>query len=129
MTLQPLLRLVTTHPQLVVDHLEAYAGLLDEETGAALSTLKRRTVLGVVALVLMSVGAVLGGVALMLWAVMPTPSDRLWWVLAVVPAAPIAGALACLAFRGPGGKPFADLRKQLAADWAMFREVASHEHA
>ena len=122
MSIQPLLRLMAAQPHLLVDHLEAYAALVEEELGTATSTLKRRWLLNAISLGLLSVGVVFGGVALMLWAVVPIPSNGMSWVLLVVPALPVAAALVCLASRGHVTPAFGDLRQQIAADFQMLRD-------
>jgi len=69
----------------------------------------------------------LTGVALMLWAVTPANQAPALWALAVVPLPPFALALACLiAARRPSQEQaFSHLRRQAAADMAMFREARS----
>lgn len=130
MSIQPLLRLVATRPHLLVDHVDAYAALVDEEISVAVSDWKRRTLLNAVALSLLAVGGMLGGVALMLDAVVSTPSRENGWVLVVVPAIPIVVALLCLIARARSRQhAFSDVRQQLAADLKMLREVCSPERA
>jgi uncharacterized membrane protein YqjE len=122
--------LVATQPQLLGDHVEAYAALVSEEMGEAVSVWKRRVLLSAIALGLLAVGAMLSGVALMLWAVTPTPNIRAAWVLVVVPAVPLVVALLCLlAFQRETPRAFADVKQQLAADFTMLREVSSPERA
>jgi hypothetical protein len=125
MSIHPLLLLIATKPELLADHFEAYAELVGEETGKAVSVWKRRLVLNVVALCLVAVCAVLGGVAIMLWAMIPAPNLRAPWILIAVPAVPAAVALLCLFVgRNEGPSVFADVKRQLAADLAMLREVS-----
>jgi hypothetical protein len=72
----------------------------------------------------------LGGVALMLWAVIPTPNIRAAWALVIVPAVPIVVSLLCLlACQREMPRAFADVKQQLAADFTMLREVSSPEPA
>lgn len=125
MSIHPLLRLIATKPELLADHFEAYAELVGEEAGKAVSAWKRRLVLNVVALCLVAVCAVLGGVAIMLWAMIPAPNLRAPWILIAVPAVPAAVALLCLFVgRSEGPRVFADVKRQLAADLAVLREVS-----
>ena len=126
MTIHPLLRLVATQPQLLADHAEAYAGLVGEEMGRTAAVWKQRVVLNMVALSLVAVATVLGGVALMLWAVMPAAQIQAPWALIAAPVVPLVLALYCLfAGRRQGGASFADLKQQLAADLSMLREVSA----
>ena len=125
-----MLRLVATQPQLLADHVEAYAALVNDEMGDAVSAWTRRVLLSAVALGLLGVGAVLGGVALMFWAVMPALDVPAIWALLMVPAVPIAVSLLCLlACRRELPSAFADMKQQFAVDFAMLREVSSPEHA
>ena len=130
MSIHPLLRLVATQPQLLADHVEAYAALVNEEMGNAVSVWKRRVLLNAIALGLLAVGVMLGGVALMLWAVIPTPNIRAAWALVIVPAVPLVVSLLCLlACQRETPLAFADVKQQLAADFMMLREVSSPERA
>ncbi len=124
--IHPLLRLVATQPQLLADHAEAYAGLVGEELSRSTSEWKRRVVLSAVALCLLGVAAVLGGVALMLWAVTPAANLQAPWALIAAPLVPAVIAAVCLlASRSSPGDTFAGLRQQLAADLSMLREVSA----
>lgn len=125
MQIHPLLRLVATQPELLVDHAGAYAGLVGEELGKTAAAWKLRVVLNVVALSLLAVSAVLAGVALMLWAIVPAAQVQAAWALIAAPAAPAVLAIGCaLAGREKYASAFADINKQLAADLAMLREVS-----
>lgn len=122
--MHPLLRLIATHPKLLIDHVEAYADLLNEEIGHASSGFKRRTLLLAVALFSLGVAVVLVGMALMLWAVIPIPQMAAPWALIAVPLLPIVIASACLgAARRQTKASFANLRNQFRADMGMLREV------
>ena len=91
-----MLRLVVTQPQLLAGHVEAYAALVREEMGEAVSVWKQRVLLSVIALSLLAVGAMLGGVAMMLGAVITPPNNHAAWALAIVPAVPLVASLLCL---------------------------------
>lgn len=124
---QPLLRLVSTRPELLGDHAQAYAELFASEVSSAGASLKRQVLLTGLGLCGIGVGAVLVGVALMLWAVTPAAHAPLLWVLVCVPLPPILLAVACLvAAHWPGREEaFGQLRRQAAADMALFREASS----
>jgi len=124
--IHPLLRLIATEPQLLGDHVEAYAELVGEEvqkTGAAWSM---RLALYAAALSLAGVGLVLTGVALMFWAALPPSGFQAPWVLIAVPVVTFLLAAACFLFarRKPTESAFDNVRKQLSADMAMLREVS-----
>lgn len=125
--MHPLLHLIATRPQMLADHAEAYAELVTSEIGAVSASLKRRAVLGAVALCCLGVAAVLAGVAVMLWAVIPQSSMHAPWALLVAPLVPLGIALICLLMARPAGDvgPFDNVRQQLQADMVMFREVSA----
>lgn len=124
--IHPLLRLVATQPQLLADHAEAYAGLVGEEIGRSVTSVKQRLLLNAVALCLVGVAAVLTGVALMLWAVIPVAGMQAPWALIAAPAVPAVIALICvIAGRQKPADAFADLKQQLAADLVMLRDVST----
>ena len=125
--LHPLLHLVATQPQLLADHAEAYADMVAAEVGAASAAWKRQALLNAVALCCLGVAAVLAGVALMLWAVIPAADIQAPWALIAAPLLPIAVALGCLwaARARTGGSAFDKLRQQLKADILMLREVSA----
>ncbi len=122
----PLLRLVATQPQLLLDHAEAYADLLSEEIDHLSGAWTRRALLHAVALCSVVVASVLAGVALMLWAIVPFAEMQAPWALVTAPLLPIAVAIACLvAARQPSNQAFDQLRKQLKADMGMLREESA----
>ncbi len=124
--IHPLLRLVATQPQLLADHAEAYAGLVGDELGRTVASFKQRLLLKAVALGLIAVTAILAGVALMLWAVIPAASMQAPWALIAAPGVPAVVAVLCLlVVRQPAVDTFAELRQQLAADLVMLREVSA----
>jgi hypothetical protein len=126
--IHPLLRLIATQPQLLADHAEAYADLLGEEIGAATARWKRQAVLAAVGLCLIGVSAVLGGVALMFWAVMRPEDIQAPWALVVAPLLPLAIAIGCFVAANRSSvpsSPFDNLRQQMRSDVAMLREVST----
>lgn len=125
--IHPLFLLIATRPQLLADHAEAYAELVATEVGHVSAAWKRRALLYAVALGCLVVAAVLAGVALMLWAVIPVASMQAPWVLIVAPLLPVAVAGGCLlAARSPGDSSgFDSIRQQMKADLAMLREVGT----
>jgi hypothetical protein len=125
--LHPLLHLVATQPQLLADHAEAYAELVAAEIESVSGEWKRRAALNAAALCCLGVAAVLAGVALMLWAVVPAADIQAPWALLAAPAVPAIAAAICLtAARAPAGNAggFDKLRQQLHADIVMLREAA-----
>jgi hypothetical protein len=125
--IQPLLHLIATQPQLLADHAQAYGELVAAESSKALAAWKRQVMLNAVALCCMGVAAVLAGVALMLWAVVPEAHVYAPWALIAVPLPPVAVALWCLAAaRAKGeGSAFDSVRRQIKADFVMMRDLSA----
>ncbi len=125
--IHPLLRLIATEPQILGDHVEAYAELVGDEVKKTSSAWATRLGLYLAALCLLGVGLVFTGVALMLWAALPPSGFQAPWVLVAVPAVTVVAALLCaiLARRSPIENAFDNVKKQLSADMAMLREVSA----
>ena len=127
MTAHPLLRMLAEQPQLLGEHLAAYAALLAAEGAAAVSATRRRVALQLIAAACGTLAVGLAGVALMLWAALSADvfSSATGWVLFAVPAVPAGvGLWLWRAARPPAGsEAFAALKRQGAADLALLREV------
>lgn len=124
--LPPWLKLVTGQPQLLAEHAEAYAELLQAEAVALSTAWRRQAVLGALAVGNAAVGTVLAGVALMLWATTPPAQWQAPWLLLAVPLLPLAAAVGCALLarqRTAAAAPFGSLRQQLRADWGLLRET------
>lgn len=124
--IHPLLRLITSEPHLLGDHVEAYADLVGEEAKKTASAWSLRLGLYAAALCLVGVALVLTGVAIMLWAAVPAGDLHSPWVLVAVPAITFALAVACILYArsSPVESAFDNVKKQLSADMAMLREVS-----
>ena len=125
--IHPLLRLAATEPQLLGDHVEAYASLVGEEVGKVSTSVITRVVLYAAAALMAAVGLVLIGVALLLVSAIPSSEYPAGWALVVVPLAPFLIAAGCVMYARskPTEKPFDNIKKQLNADMAMLREVTA----
>lgn len=124
--IHPLLHLIATRPHLIAEHAEAYAELAADELSRAAAAWKLRIALQAIGVGLIAVAAILGGVALMLWAVTPPNELHAPWALIVAPLAPLVVALGCLARAGkPVDSAFGNLREQMRADLVMLREVSA----
>ncbi len=121
--MHPLLTLLATRPQLLADHAQAYAGLFHEEFGQSFATWRRWAMLQAAALCCLSVAAVLGGVAAMLWAVTPPLLVQAAWILWAMPLLPLLVAILCVwaASRQSPPDAIGNLGRQLGADMAMLR--------
>ena len=122
----PLLRLIATRPQLLLDHCEAYADLVVAEATVASSYWTQKAVLTVAAACSLGVALILTGVAVMIWAVTPVITGPITLALTGAPLVPWILALGCVVAarkHGTGGS-MAVLREQLSADMALLREKA-----
>ncbi|MEN9484500.1 hypothetical protein HZU83_20460 [Sphaerotilus montanus] len=122
-----LLHLITTRPQLLVDHAQAYAELANADLDAVTSAWKRQLRLAAAALCGAAVATVLAGVALMLWAVIPAAQIEAPWALVAAPLLPALVALGCvLAARADSERQaFGNLKEQVQADLLMLRQVGA----
>ncbi len=123
--MHPLLQLIATKPQLLFDHAEAYGELVTSEAKYISALWKRRALLMAIALCSLGVGAVLAGVALMLWAVIPASQIQAPWALLVAPLLPLTLAAACIVYARSHAETnaFSTIREQVNADLTMLREV------
>lgn len=123
---RPLFRLATSEPQLLADHVEAYAELAASELRAAGALWQRRLALRLLGAAGFMVALLLAGVALMLWALFPAGGIDQPWALAVVPLVPAVLGLwaSAKAPAAPAAEAFAVLRRQWAADAALLREAS-----
>jgi uncharacterized membrane protein YqjE len=124
--IHPLLRLLATQPHLIADHAHAYGSLLGEEIGKTTTAWKTRMVLLSIAAFMAVVAVILGGVALMLWAVIDPSTIRAPWALIAAPAVPLLVAVGCgWVARRPPQDSFKDFKQQLAADIELLREAGA----
>ncbi|WP_173123529.1 phage holin family protein [Pseudaquabacterium terrae] len=121
----PMLKLLATQPELLAEHVAAYAELASAEASEAAQGLRQRTLLGGLAALLALLGLIFSGVAALLLAALPLREMPLPWVLLAVPAVPLIAALGCwLRMRTKPSTPkFVQLRQQVAADTALLREA------
>lgn len=125
--LPPLLHLITSQPQLLADHAEAYADLLGMEAARACLRWKQRLVLGAGVVCGVAVAVVLAGVAVMLAAVLPPDESQARWVLAATPLLPLLVAAGCgwaLNDHRESGV-FDSVKSQIKADLLMLREASA----
>lgn len=98
--IHPIVRLIATEPQLLAEHVGAYAALISDEAHHVQQRWTLKILLTALAVFFVSVAVVLAGVAIMLWAVTPSLTDSARWALAGAPAVPaLAGIVAGLAAR------------------------------
>lgn len=124
--MHPVIRLAIAHPGLLAEHAAAYAGLFSEELAGGTERVMRRLGCQLLAGACLVAGAVLAGVALMLWGTQPDGATQRSWLFLLVPAAPLlaGAALAWLGRSRAEPRPFAVLREQLSADAELLRDAS-----
>ena len=123
----PLIRLLATKPDLLADHLGGYAALVGAQASQAQTALVSRAALLAAVAGSLALGLGLGGVALLLLAVVPMANMPLPWLLAAVPALPllVAAGCWCVLQQRPQAWSMDALRTQWAADAALLREAGN----
>lgn len=117
----PIFSVLVSRPELVLEHLSGYATLAQEEASCAGSELGKRGIAWAACAVGALLFLVFAGVALMLGAL----HQDFHWALVVVPAVPLALAVAAfMKAREPlPAVAFAELRRQLDADAQALRTL------
>jgi fatty acid desaturase len=125
--MHPMLHLIASRPSLLAQHAGAYAELVNAELQVFIASGKRRALLMATALFSVGVAAVLAGVALMLWSVLPQANLQAPWALVLVPVLPALLSVVCfLSARSPSSTSgFDNLRAQVQADMALLTESGS----
>lgn len=123
--MHPLLHLIASRPQWLAEHGQAYAELAAEEADSLVGNWRRGAMLAAVTLVSAAAAAVLAGVALMLWAVVPEAQIQAPWALWLVPmpALALAGCCQWAQWRTEPAPAFAVTRRQFQADLALLRDM------
>lgn len=93
--IHPLFQTLAMRPELLVQHLGAYAQLALVEASETTERLRLRALLVALLTVCAALGLGLGDMALLLLGAMPLAQMPAAWVLAVVPAVPLLLALGC----------------------------------
>jgi hypothetical protein len=119
----PIISVLVSKPELLLDHVAGYAALMKEEASTVGGEVAKRALAWGVALVALVVFLVLAGVAVMLGAV----GDRFSWALVFTPAVPLAIAIAAamVARRRLPEKAFSELKAQLDADAQALRAIGA----
>ena len=127
MILHPLFKTLATRPELLAEHAGAYLQLASAEAAEVALRLRLRCLLAAAALACAALALVLGGMALLLLAVLPLDQMPAPWALAAAPAVPLFGAagLWTAQRRQVLDLSFALLREQLALDRQLLGAVGS----
>ncbi|MBP6765852.1 MAG: hypothetical protein KA141_12680 [Rubrivivax sp.] len=125
--LHPALHVLATRPLWLAEHAEAYSDLAAAELADAATQARWAVTRAAVGLCALGVAATLAGVALMLWAVLPSLPPATAWALWAAPGAPLAVALLvwALQLRAARVSCFSVLRQQWQADLALLRGAAA----
>ncbi len=125
--MHPMLHLIASRPSLLAQHAGAYAELVNAEVQAFIAAGKRRALMTALALFSVGASAVLAGVAVMLWGVMPQAAMQAPWALVAVPVVPALVGLICFlsAKNSSGTAGFDNLRAQVQADMALLTEAGA----
>lgn len=121
----PLLKMLAMRPELMAEHLGAYAQLAAAEASEATAQLRHRALLTTATALLTLLGLGLAGAALLLLGALPLDGMPAPWLLLLVPLVPLGAAAACwMALKNqPAGTPFMQLRQQLSLDAALMHEA------
>ncbi|HEX2548026.1 MAG TPA: hypothetical protein VHL79_24290 [Ramlibacter sp.] len=119
----PIFSVLITKPELVMEHVAGYASLMREEASSVGVEVAKRAVAWAVTLFSLLVFLILAGVAAMLAAI----QDQFHWSLLVVPAIPLALAVAgfMAARKRLPEKAFSELKAQLDADAQTLRAIGA----
>jgi hypothetical protein len=118
--------LLLSQPNLLASHMSHYAMLMRDETELAIAYLRYRTIMWVTFLGCSLLFIGLLGVALLLWGTMPAQTQSHAWVLWLVPATPLLGAI-CSLFalqRKPPVPLWNELQMQISTDMALLNNHA-----
>ena len=109
-------------PDLVIDHLSAYAALFTQEAGQASQTLVNRALIGLIAVMSGAIGVVLSGTALMLGIL----QNQFHWILVAVPGVMLLCAFVAMAWTKQAvfAGHFSNIKSQFLSDAQALR-VAS----
>ncbi|WP_341907157.1 hypothetical protein [Polaromonas sp. YR568] len=121
--LHPIFSTLAQRPDLVVEHLSAYAALARQEASSASGKWLTRAMAWVLTALLLVVFLGLTGTALMLGVL----QDRFHWVLVLVPGCVLAAALLAwrLASKPQTSQDFVELKSQLDSDMQALRVLGS----
>ena len=120
--MHPLCLTIVRRPDLVFDHLSAYAALLTHEAGEAGHSLVNRALLWAFVVMAGAIGLVLSGTALMLGVL----QNQFHWILVGVPGVVVFCAFVALARAKQAvlSKHFSNIQSQLLSDAQALRAAA-----
>lgn len=122
--MHPLCLTIIRRPDLIVDHLSAYAALFQQEANLASLAMVNRVLIWFIAGLSAAICVVLSGTALMLGVL----QNQFHWILVAVPGVMAFCALGALAWtRQPVlADHFSNVKSQLSSDASALRAAAGH---
>jgi hypothetical protein len=123
--MHPLFLTIIRRPDLLVDHISAYADLLTKEASEASHSLVNRALLWLIAVMSFAIAVVLFGTALMLGVL----QDKFHWILVAVPSVMLLCAIVGLirAKRPTTTEHLSNIKSQFFNDSQALRMAAGHE--
>lgn len=123
--MHPLFLTIIRRPDLVANHLSAYAALIKQETNQASKALVSCVLVWVIAVLSVAICVLLAGTALMLGVL----QNQFHWILVAVPGAMALCALGAFAWAKQSvmSGHFANIKSQLSSDASALRVAAGHE--
>ena len=120
--IHPIISVLVSKPELVLEHVAGYAALVREEAASAGAQVARRAIAWGIALVGLLLFLVLAGVAIMIGA-----TQGFHWALVIVPGLALAVAVAGLlaARKRMPEDTFTELKAQLDADAQGLRAIGA----
>jgi len=121
--LHPIFSVLVNRPELVIDHVAAYAALVQEETSSVSGEVAKRAIAWAAVVVGALVFLVLAGVAAMLGVM----HERFHWILVVAPGIPLLLSVVAwtIARQRLPAQAFAELKAQLDADAHTLRTLGA----
>jgi cytochrome bd-type quinol oxidase subunit 2 len=123
--MHPLCMTIIRRPDLVMDHLGAYAALLTQEASQASQALVTRALVWFVAILSLAICIVLSGTALMFGIL----QNQFHWILVAVPGAMALCALVAFTMTKQTilANRFTNIKSQLLSDAAALRAAAENQ--
>jgi uncharacterized membrane protein YGL010W len=123
--MHPLCSTIIRRPDLVVDHLSAYAALLTQEAGQASRALVNRALIFAIAVMSGFIFVVLSGIALMLGVL----QNQFHWILVAVPGVMALCAISAFAWTKQAvlASHFTNIKSQFLSDAQALRIASGKE--
>jgi hypothetical protein len=123
--MHPLCLTIIRRPDLIIDHLSAYAALLSQEASQARQSLFNRALIWVIAVMSGAISVVLSGTALMLGVL----QNQFHWILVVVPGAMILCAFGAMAWTKQAlfAGHFSNIKSQFSSDADALRAASGKD--